>query len=187
MSRDFTPKEINELMLLSADDALVAINKRMNEPEVIVEPEIIPVPINYRAMVYPKVETQYWYIESCKIKDCFWLNDDVDQDRFQHGNYFTSWSKAELESDWRIWNTRILNSIAILNKEYNWVVDWNDGQQGKWYFYWNKLNGKITGNYSYSLPHQENNKYFCGSTQEKLLELYTEEELKFWITKERGE
>jgi len=141
---------------------------------------------NYKALVYPEYGTKYWYIETYG-RNITWDNCHFNIARFNSGNYYATEEEAVLEFDWRILNTQILNSIAILNKEYNWVVDWNDGQQGKWYFYWNKLNGKITGNYSYSLPHQENNKYFCGSTKDGLIHLYTEDELKFWITKERGE
>jgi len=190
MKKELTLTEIVELYLASGDteEFMARVKDRMNEPELEPEPESIPEPINYRAMVYPKVETQYWYIDRRKIKDCFWLNDDVDQDRFQDGNYFTSWSKAELESDWRIWNTRILNTIAILNKEdNNWVADWTDIRQNKYTLcLYDGIDAFIAGVYS-SSQCWNSNCYLSVKGKDKLLTLYTHTELKFWLTKEKSQ
>jgi len=177
MSRDFTPKEISELMLLSADDALVAINKRMNEPE----------PVDYKASVYPEYGTEYWVITD-RVRSTEWYCTPNDTAYFDSGNYYATQQEAQLESEWRALNTKILNSIATLNKEdNNWVVDWNDLNQKKMFLCWDMETCELKHDYYYRNRLQENNKYYTTNAKKKLLLLYTNEEFKFWITKERGE
>jgi len=134
---------------------------------------------------YPKDGTRYWTI-SYEVWTGTWTNDLIDKARFDSGNYYETEQEADLEFEWRLLNTRILRSIAILNKEYNWVVDWNNLNQKKWFLCWDMEACELKHDYYYRNRIKENNKYYTSNAKEKLLTLYTQEEFKFWITKEKG-
>jgi len=178
--KELTIEEISELFIASggSEAFMKKLNDRMNEPE--------PVPINYKARVYPNMEIEYWYIDRRQVGSCTWANDGVDKASFNTGNYYATQQEADLEFEWRILNTKVLNTIAMLNKEENWVVDWADGNQRKWYFVWGETDNELTFNCIFCRRTQENNKYLCGSARNKLRELYTDKQFKFWITKEKG-
>jgi len=176
-----TKEELSVWILSGIDNALFAINERMNEPEVVPEPIV-----DYRARVYPEDRTKYWYIDRRQVESCNWRNDIVDKGRFQDGNYFTSCNEPRVELEWRALNTQILNTIATLNKEDNdWVADFSDDEQEKWYLCYNDGNSDFGYTNCHSLRSHNKNMYFSTNVKEKLLTLYTEEEFKFWILKEK--
>jgi len=174
MSRDFTPKEISELMLLSADDALVAINKRMNEPVA-----------DCRTLVYPEYGTEYWVITD-RVRSTEWYDTANDTAYFDSGNYYATEEEADLEYEWRELNTRILNTIASLNKEENWVVDWTNKGQEKFSLYYHRREGSFLIPSRSLVQSGNDNEYFSYASKAKLPKLYTNDEFKFWITKERA-
>jgi len=139
---------------------------------------------NHKKLVYPKYDTEYWCLGTyvvCSI----WYNDTTDKYRFNTGNYFTTEQEAKLEFEWRLVNTQILNSIASLNKEDNWVVDWKNTDQEKSYLTWEREEDRVEVGYDINEQTRPNNMYLYKDTAWQLVELYTQEELKFWITKEK--
>jgi len=177
--KELTIEEISELFIISggSEAFMKKLNDRMNEPE--------PVSINYKARVYPKNGTDYWCIDRRQVGSCTWANDGIDKARFNTGNYYATQQEADLEFEWRLLNTQILNTIAMLNKEENWVVDWENLKQGKCYLTWNSGNNMVTFAGDYDYRYYENNRYTSTLGIGKLRELYTEGEFKFWITKEK--
>jgi len=139
---------------------------------------------NYKELDYPEQYTVYWYIEP-SIGNSYWINSSLDKTRFNTGNYFATKQKAELEFEWRLVNTQILNSIASLNKEDNWVVDWKNTDQEKSYLTWEREEDRVEVGYDINEQTRPNNMYLYKDTAWQLVELYTQEELKFWITKEK--
>jgi len=175
-----TKEELSVWILSGIDNALVAINERMNEPEVIVEP------IDYKARVYPKYGTKYWYIETY-IGQSTWCDTSRDKTRFDTGNYFETKEKAQIEFDWQALNGEILNTIAMLNKEdNNWVVDWKDGRLNKYTIGLDRDTDTFIAGVYNSAQYWNNNHYLSFMGKEKLLTLYTKEQFKFWLTKERA-
>jgi len=174
--KQFTKEELCEMMLSGVDNLLAMINDRMNEPEVIA----------HKALVYPENCTEYWYLNSYIVQKSSWDNDDMDAVRFEIGNYFATEKEADAEWEWRLLNTKILNTIALLNKEENWVADFSDGKQVKWYLSYSEDNGNVENGCCYSKHSHEKNKYFSHNVCIKLLTIYTEEEFKFWLTREKA-
>jgi len=175
--KELTIEEISELFITSggSEAFMKKLNDRMNEPEPVVY---------YKELEYPEVGTQYWYIDTF-IGVRTWDDNFTDITRFNSGNYYATNKEANSEFEWRALNTQILNSITLLNKKDNWVVDWTDGNQRKWYFVWDETDNELTFNCIFCGRTQENNKYLCGSARNKLRELYTDKQFKFWITKEK--
>jgi len=87
------------------------------------------------------------------------------------------------ENEWRELNTKILKSIASLNQKEGWVVDWNNMNQCRFFFAWNHKYNKATECLYSVEQHADNSYYMCDSATESLLEIYTQEEFKFWLTK----
>jgi len=141
--------------------------------------------IDYKELVYPENGTDYWCICG-KVWACTWDDKTIDENRYNAGNYYATEEEADLEYEWRELNTRILNTIAILNKEENWVADFNNGE-AKWYLSYSEDNGNIENGCCYSKRSHEKNKYFSHNVCIKLLTLtiYTQEQFKFWLTKEK--
>jgi len=134
-------------------------------------------------LVYPEDGTKYWTILDV-VRRSIWNNYDSDIARFNSGNYYATKQEADLEYKWRLLNTKILRSIAILRKEDNWVVDWHDNEQGKCYLVWNRRAGCLDVIVSSWFQSQDNSLYFSYDTIQILRTLYTQEEFKFWLTKE---
>jgi len=140
---------------------------------------------NYKGSAYPKELTKYYYVDG-GVFSAGWDNQGIDKDRFNSGNYFSTWEEAKLENDWRKLNTKILRSIADINKEEGWVADWSDYKQSKWYM---RVDTGWCPIADFSIIHQyyETNRYLSDDGIEELCDLYTDEEFKFWITKERSQ
>ena len=141
---------------------------------------------NYKKIIYPKIGTEYWAAINCKVWTCTWNNPMIDKARFTSGNYHITEKEADLEFDWRELNVQILNSIAIINKEDNWVVDWKDKDQLKWFLFWDSCENLLAYGGQYVFRHYENNRYLSELGIKILRTLYAEEQFKFWITKEKG-
>jgi len=177
--KQFTKAELSEMMLSGVDNLLAMINERMNEPEV------IPKPIDYKARVYPKYGTKYWYIETYMVQST-WCGASSDTTRFNTGNYFETKEKAQIEFDWQALNGEILNTIARLNKDHNWVADWKDIRHTKYAICLDHgTNTFIDGIYN-CIQSRDTNHYLSAIGKDKLLTLYTHNELKFWLTKEKA-
>jgi len=139
---------------------------------------------NYKELDYPEQYTVYWYIEP-SIGNSYWINSSLDKTRFNTGNYFATKQEADSEFEWRILNTQILNTIALLNKEDNdWVADWTNNDQEKYCFFWNGIDDTFNFTSHYIRFYYINNGYVSRHAGERLLTLYTKEEFKFWLTKE---
>jgi len=141
--------------------------------------------IIYKELDYPAQSTVYWYIEP-SIGNSYWINSSLDKTRFNTGNYFATKQEAELEFEWRILNTQILNSIALLNKEDNdWEPDWEDEDQEKSFLTWEREEDRVEFEYDTNEQTHPNNMYLYRDTACQLVDLYTQDEFKFWITKEK--
>jgi len=175
--KQFTKEELCELIFTGIDNALVVINQRMNEPEV----------IDHKALVYPKKGTEYWYLTSCDVQTDCWDNDSMDETRYDIGNHYATEEEAKLQYDWQLLNVRILNTIASLNKgDNNWVVDWKDGRLNKYTIGLDRDTDTLVAGVYNSAQYWNNNHYLSFMGKEKLLTLYTKEQFKFWLTKERA-
>jgi len=138
----------------------------------------------YRVLAYPEEYTIYWYIGD-EVYMGTWENVVADFARLKTGNCYLDSEEAEFEFEWRLLNTKILNSIALLNKEDNWVVDWKNGEQEKWYYAWSRKDSVLDVVCARWTQYGNNNEYFSYDAIQILRTLYTQEELKFWITKEK--
>jgi len=139
---------------------------------------------NYRESAYPKEQTKYYYIDG-GVFSAGWDNQTIDKDRFNSGNYFATWEEGKVQYDWQVLNVKILNSIADINKEEGWVADWSDYHQRKWYIC---LDTGRCPSADFSIIHQyyETNRYLSDDGIDELWELYTQEQFKFWLTKEKS-
>jgi len=140
--------------------------------------------INYKEIIYPKIGTVYYSIGHV-VWGRTWGNTIADKANFDSGNYFPTQEEADSEFEWRILNTQILNTIALLNKEDNdWVADWTNNDQEKYCFFWNGIDDTFNFTSHYIRFYYINNGYVSRHAGERLLTLYTKEEFKFWLTKE---
>jgi len=140
----------------------------------------------YKELVYPEVGTEYWSIVD-GIDRKTWDGDMKDLYRFNTGNYYETKEQADSAFEWQILNTKILNSIALLNKEDNdWEPDWEDEDQEKSFLTWEREEDRVEFEYDTNEQTHPNNMYLYRDTACQLVDLYTQEEFKFWITKENG-
>jgi len=139
---------------------------------------------NYKKLVYPKELTKYYYVDGGAFS-AGWDNQTIDKDRFNSGNYFSTWEEAKLENDWQKLNTKILRSIADINKEEGWVADWSDYHQRKWYICLEAYRWQPDTDCVSRHRHYETNRYLSDDGIDELWELYTTEEFKFWLIKEK--
>jgi len=139
----------------------------------------------YKKIIYPKNGTKYWLAYDTGVVSSNWDDTTLDINRFNAGNYFATEQEADLEFEWRLLNTRILRSIAILNKEYNWSSDLADDGQAKYYLRWDRRHDKVITSHDHFLQTRENNIYFSYEVHLILPSLYTLKEWKLWLTKEQ--
>jgi len=140
--------------------------------------------IGYKTVVYPENGTEYWCIAD-EITCYTWDNDSIDYGYFNKGNYYETREKVDLANKWQLLNTQILNTIALINKKHKWVFDREDKGQYKCSLSWSMYKNSLHDNYVSELHHYENNVYMSVAGIEILRTLYTIEEFKFWLTKEK--
>jgi len=139
---------------------------------------------NCKKTKYPKLGTEYWNI-LCQVWANTWCDHFIDKTNFDTGNYFETKEQADSEFEWRWVNTRILRSIADINKEEGWVADWDDYNQSKWYMRVDAYGWCPSADCAIIHRHYETNRYLSDDGIDELCDLHTAEELKFWLTKEK--
>jgi len=140
--------------------------------------------IDYKAVAYPKRGTEYWTIYAW-VGKAVWIDSELDKARFDSGAYFATEKEADSEYEWRVLNVQILNSIAAINKERNWVVNWENPNQDQYRLEWDRKHWKVRASTSLFGDTGCKKKHFFWTAQDKLYTLYTQKQFKFWLTKEK--
>lgn len=116
----------------------------------------------------PEKGAGYWYLAGEHVA-CLgsYGGSPWDKINLLTGNYFRSEEQVKLY-------VKILTRIVELNGD--WVPDWQNRIQKKRYFYYDHVNNKAKC--FYHETHEENNLCMSKETADKILEEFTQEELR---------
>jgi len=94
-------------------------------------------------------------------------------------------TKASEKTEWKKLNKKIKKSIVSLNRDCAWVVDWDNLKEMKNLVIWEHTAKSTIIFTCTDKQFVDDSYYMCGTAANELCTLYTQEEFKFWITKER--
>jgi hypothetical protein len=93
----------------------------------------------------------------------YYTNSKIDKCRLLTRNVFLTREEAEKEFHRKARYYGIIKEIDKINREENWVCDWNDSGQAKWYLYYNymkdSLHNYFRGEKAYIC--RQNDTYMC--------------------------
>ena len=167
MDNDFQ----TELKLLLEKHGIIDTTEKVGLSR-LVEYKVIDVPSD-KILVTGYILTHYGIVEPANR----FQNLDM---LFLQGFWFLTQIEAALERDWRTLNIQILNTIKKLNEVDGFVPDFcSEQEKFNVVLHENNIENCIWS----SMQMLPNTHYMSYKTWEKLLTIYTQEEIKFWITK----
>jgi len=107
------------------------------------------------AVVEAVEDGKYFYITNNGAVDFYYFkNDLVDKYNLLIRNVFLTQEEAEKEAKRKKRYYEIINEIEKINREQEWIADWNDDNQKKWYLFYSYmsdcLNNRFVRNKAYT-------------------------------------